>query len=314
MHPYLRLVARATPIGTTRASVIAARIIRRIVGKALIESHCPFGRPLCQPLRRRAGTVPAHELCNLAGTCPYGLLFAASINDRPPFAVHVIAGDRDAESIIEITLLGPAWRTYPWFLAGLQRALQRGVGRERIPWRVTGIQRIRPDHRRDTIGNGDLQSLAPRLAPDRLSLTSRRYIEPHPVAVDLLSPTRLIDDGHLLKDGAPVPLRLLVARILDRFQGVYGAQASDLLRPEVRDTIESEAGKVDLLDHGTRWVEVSDYSARQRREMALGGKVGRMTYSCEAARFLPILRAGEILHVGKNPTSGCGRIRVTPGG
>jgi hypothetical protein len=311
MHPYLRLRAKVTAVDVAAAPVIEARIVRRIVGKALIDTHCPYGRPLCQPMRRRASTAPAHKLCNLADSCPYGVLFAASMNGRPPFAIHVAPGDQANEPIIEVTLLGSAWRTYPWFLAGLQRALQRGVGRERTRWQVTGVKRIRPDQRSDTICNGDMRSLKPRLEPDQLSMTSRRYIEPRPVSVDLLSPTRLIDDGHLLMDGSPVPLRLLVARILDRFQGVYGEQASDLLRPNVRDTIETEAQKVGLLDHGTRWIEVNDYSARQRREMALGGKIGRMTYSREAARFLPILRAGEILHVGKNPTSGCGRMRVS---
>jgi CRISPR-associated endoribonuclease Cas6 len=45
--------------------------------------------------------------------------------------------------------------------------------------------------------------------------------------------------------------------------------------------------------------------------MLLGGKVGRLVYGGVAARFLPILKAGEILHVGKNAASGCGRIRIT---
>ena len=43
--------------------------------------------------------------------------------------------------------------------------------------------------------------------------------------------------------------------------------------------------------------------AARRCELLLGGKVGRLIYGVEAARFLPILKAGEILHVGKNPTS-----------
>ena len=43
--------------------------------------------------------------------------------------------------------------------------------------------------------------------------------------------------------------------------------------------------------------------AARRYELLLGGKVGRLIYGVEAARFLPILKAGEILHVGKNPTS-----------
>ncbi len=107
-------------------------------------------------------------------------------------------------------------------------------------------------------------------------------------------------------------MSLLVARILDRFQAIYGEHASDLLRPAVRSGIVSEAAKVNLLTADTRWIEVSDYSARQRRSLKLGGKIGRLVFGRHASRFLPILQAGEILHVGKNATSGCGRIRVTP--
>ena len=65
-----------------------------------------------------------------------------------------------------------------------------------------------------------------------------------------------------------------------------------------------------LIRDRTRWIEVKDYSARSRSELRLGGKVGPLLYGEEAARFLPILRAAEILHLGKNPASGCGRIRV----
>ena len=38
--------------------------------------------------------------------------------------------------------------------------------------------------------------------------------------------------------------------------------------------------------------------------------MGRLLYGGDAARFLPILRAGEILHLGKNVASGCGRLQV----
>ncbi|MGH9361779.1 MAG: CRISPR system precrRNA processing endoribonuclease RAMP protein Cas6, partial [Thermoanaerobaculia bacterium] len=96
----------------------------------------------------------------------------------------------------------------------------------------------------------------------------------------------------------------------DRFAGLYGEQSSDLLRPEIRSVVEAEAVRVPLLADTTRWIEVPDYSARSGAEMLLGGKVGRLLYGGEAARFLPILRAGEILHVGKNTASGCGRIQV----
>ncbi len=148
------------------------------------------------------------------------------------------------------------------------------------------------------------------LAPDTLALNADCYLQPQPIEVQLLSPTRLICDGKLLPPRTPVPFEVLVARGLDRFGGIYGDSASDLLQPAIRRAIEAGAARVPLLRDRTRWIEVKDYSARSRSELLLGGKVGHLVYGEQATRFFPILRAGEILHIGKNPASGCGRIQV----
>jgi hypothetical protein len=108
----------------------------------------------------------------------------------------------------------------------------------------------------------------------------------------------------------PVPFQVLVARILDRFASLYGQGASEILQPGVRSILEAEAAEVPLLADRTRWIEVRDYSARSGTEMLLGGKMGRMVYGGKAGQYLPLLRAGEMLHLGKNTASGCGRIRV----
>jgi hypothetical protein len=38
--------------------------------------------------------------------------------------------------------------------------------------------------------------------------------------------------------------------------------------------------------------------------------VGRLVYGPGAAAFVHVLCAAEILHLGRNPTFGCGRLRV----
>jgi hypothetical protein len=130
------------------------------------------------------------------------------------------------------------------------------------------------------------------------------------VEVRLESPTRLVRDGRLLGGSEPVPLDLLVARILDRFGALYGPDADPWLAPEVRRQLEEGARGAALLEDTTRWLEVADYSARTRKEMLMGGKVGRLVYDGAALPLLPVLRAGEVLHVGKNPAFGCGRLSV----
>ncbi len=314
MPSYLRLHVQVRPAAEPQDSddpPLAPPLVRRVLGKALIEVFCPFGEPCCQARQARGSPrATPEELCHLAKSCPYGVLFAGSLSGRPPFALHIPDHGSESSGLIEVSLFGPGWRSYPWLLSALQRALAGGLGKARRRWEIEQVLRVDPDRGRQPLCDGDLSTLSPTVPPAELELSVEQYIAPRRVAVELLSPTRLLRDGKLVRGGAPVFFELLIARILDRFRGLYGATPSELLRPQVRAVIESEAARVPLISDQTRWVEVADYSARSDSELLFGGKIGRLVYGEEAARFLPILRAGEIVHLGKNPTSGCGRMRV----
>lgn len=188
--------------------------------------------------------------------------------------------------------------------------MRRGLGKQRRPWAVREVRRVAPDRRTEPLPRAESAAVPPDLAPDLVGLGVEPFLGVQPVTVDLLSPARLLRDGRLLPGAEPVPFALLVARILDRFAGLYGDHGSEVLRPEIRSVLEAEAVRVPLPADQTRWIDVRDYSARSGSEMLLGGKVGRLVYGGEAARFLPILRAGEVLHLGKNTAAGCGRIQV----
>jgi hypothetical protein len=246
------------------------------------------------------------------------VLFAASCSTRPPFALYVPSAHTRGIDLLELTLLGPGWHCYSWAILALQDALRDGLGRDRKSFEIEEILQVTSNQSRHLCGN-DLSQLTPSLEPERLKLTVEPFGAEQPVEIGLLSPLRIIQDGHLLRgsrDSGPagIPFDLLIARALDRYQGLYPADISQLpeiLKPDVRKTVESEAAQVQLLSDHTCWVEVRDYSVRHQRQMRLGGWVGRLVYGEGAAHFLSILRAAEIFHIGKNPTSGCGRIQVT---
>ncbi len=328
MHPYLRfhILVKPTDEGARRRpgrhlevlypssepgpSTLTSPRLRRVLGKALLDGFCPFGVPRCETPTRAAPRATPAELCHLADSCPYGVLYAGSRSRRPPFALYVAAADPGGPEVIEVSLYGSAWRAYPWLLSALERALGTGLGKDRQRWRIERIFKVTVDGRRRKLCGRDLASLPADLGPEHFRLTADRYLPPQPMAVEFLSPTRLVRDGRLLPRGKPVTFDLLVARILDRFHGLYGDGASELVRPPVRAEIEEAASRVPLLRDDTRWIEVRDYSARTGSELLLGGLSGRLVYGEPAARFLPVLRAGEVLHLGKNPASGCGRMRI----
>lgn len=316
MLPYLRLELEIEAASRGPAPPFPAPLLRRVLGKALVDGFCPWGEPRCQA---GAATEDPHDRCRLAGACPYGVLVAASLTPRPPFALYVPSNGsprapQQGAVTLEVTLYGPAWRLYAWVVAALARALARGLGKARTPFHVRRITRVHADGRRDhhAVGRAGAPAagLPADLEPDLLGLSIEPLLAPQPVTVHLLSPARLLVDGRLVGGDESLPFAVLVARILDRLAGLYGPQASAILDPEVRTVVEGAAARVPLLADETRWVEVEDYSARKRSELLLGGKVGRLVYGPQAAPFVHLLRAGGILHVGKNPASGCGRIAV----
>lgn len=289
------------------SSPLTAPRLRRVLGKALIDAFCLFGRPLCQ---ERQSHVPsqAAEHCHLAGSCPYGVFYARSRTQRPPFALYVTS-DTGGLDLVELTFFGDACAMYPWMLASLERALTMGLGRERRQWRIERVLKVTADARRQTLCGRDLTRLPADVAPESFRLTADP-LSPGPTTVELLSPTRLIHDGRIWPRDEPVPFELLIARILGRFRELYGDGASDLLRKPVRAEIEAAASRVPLVADETRWIEVKDYSARMDRELRLDGLTGRLRYGEPAGCFLPLLQVGEVLHLGKNPTAGCGRMRI----
>jgi hypothetical protein len=350
MLSYLRLHLELAPTGRRRPVVVSGNgergrmikdrplggpMARRVLGRALIKRFCLFDSPRCQAQGHSdtdgdARGSAAEELCSLAGSCPYGVLYAASRSARPPFALWVPPATDGKIELVEVTLLGAGWRSYAWVVLALRDALETGLGRERQSFEIVEVLQITPDRKRLRLCGSDLTQLPADLEPFTCGLSVEPFGSETPIVIELLSPLRLIQDGRLLRgrpggDPAGIAFDLLIARILDRFQGVYcppfldhGAEepcvhssTPEILMPDTRRTVEREASRVPLLSDHTRWVEVPDYSARHHRSMRLGGWVGELVYGGAAAHFLAILKAGEILHLGKNPSSGCGRIRVS---
>lgn len=323
----LELTLEALPgHGGRPPSPFPGSVLRGMLGKALVDRFCPFGEPRCnakpgrpvpETATGRSGQKPPRpptpsDLCRLAPACPYGVLYAGSLTRRPPFALYAHQGGPApaAEARLELTLYGPAWRDHAWVLWGLQAALAERVGKGG-GWRIAGVARVRPNRLSEPLAGADLRNLPADLQPDLLGLSPEPFLAPAPIEIRLLSPTKLLLDGRPVPRNEPIPFGLLVKSTLDRFEALYGPEASPVLTKEIRAVVEAEAAKVELLDHDLRPADTTHHSKRSRHTLDLGGTVGRLVYGPEAAGFFHILRAAEVLHLGKNPTFGCGRIQAS---
>jgi CRISPR/Cas system endoribonuclease Cas6 (RAMP superfamily) len=73
----------------------------------------------------------------------------------------------------------------------------------------------------------------------------------------------------------------------------------------------ARAGTVVTKHSSLEWVDWERYSNRQRTKMTLGGFVGEVEYEGEAIEeFLPLIAAGEVVHVGTGSSFGLGNYRI----
>jgi hypothetical protein len=148
------------------------------------------------------------------------------------------------------------------------------------------------------------------------------------LTLHFLTPTRLKHADHFVE--GPPPFHVVVRALMRRVSSLsyfYGGQRWEV---DYRGWI-GRAEQVQIADAEVRWQDWERYSTRQGREMNLGGIVGRVTYaggrrqeaegrgreagirgqeSEGLGAFLPLLRLGELVHVGKGAVFGNGRYEV----
>lgn len=71
-----------------------------------------------------------------------------------------------------------------------------------------------------------------------------------------------------------------------------------------------DEGLPEVLQETSYPITVNRYSSTQNQKMPLRGIKGEMLLSGIPEKLLPILLAGEILHIGKNTSFGFGRYHI----
>lgn len=70
------------------------------------------------------------------------------------------------------------------------------------------------------------------------------------------------------------------------------------------------AKQIETKDGQVQWRDWERYSARQDVKMKLGGFVGEAEYRGELREFVPLLKLGERVNVGKGTGFGLGRYEI----
>jgi len=312
-------VAAAKP-GFDQSSLDGVLAIARF--RFLFESQAPLRLPrylgstwrgaLASAFRQLTCVARRKECpgCAIRPCCPYAFLFAPS-PDRPgsrfqelprPFVIEPQAASASSASY-DLLLFGAAVRYFPYLVVANQEMAQRGLGAARQSVALDRMLALAFDDEPQELWSRATGMLKPcSLKAWRSDLAPPGVDE---VTLDFLTPTRIKSDESW---SSRPNFRLLIATLVRRLTLLaesYGDRALPDLRPLV-----AKAEAVILAQAEARWVDWQRYSNRQEAKLTMGGFVGRLSYRGELAPFWPLLRLGELLHVGRGCVFGMGQYRI----
>ena len=127
------------------------------------------------------------------------------------------------------------------------------------------------------------------------------------LTLHFLTPTRIHYNGRLTFD---LEFHILIRNLLRRLSLLsYFHCGGDPSAWDFKGTIK-KAEEIKVIKKGLRWYDWERYSARQDTRMKMGGFVGEITFEGNISPFIPLIKAGEVLHVGKGTSFGLGKYEV----
>jgi len=305
--PYLRLRC------TFRAAVPATlppfkgSLLRGAFGHALRRAVCAMG--------------PTQDCatCRLRPPCFYTRLFETFLDGDPPPLLrgldtaprpYIFEPGTDACVFapgdplpFDLLLVGQAMDLQAYALLALERMAVAGLGRERFRFELDQVEAPGARGTWQTVVAGGRARLPGPLVP----LVPPEDGPAERALLRFQTPTRIKLRHHLVNEVDFHSLvYAMVRRVLELAHvHVPGAAIDWTFRP-----LLDHAGSVRVTAADLHWRDWQRYSNRQGRAMKLGGFEGTLEVEGDLPPFAPLLRAAEVLHVGKGATFGLGRMAI----
>ncbi|MBI4768705.1 MAG: CRISPR system precrRNA processing endoribonuclease RAMP protein Cas6 [Deltaproteobacteria bacterium] len=202
-----------------------------------------------------------------------------------------------------LILIGRAIDYLPYFIYTFEELGRMGIGKGKSGYDLLSVHSN--GHR---IYDSQSKTLKPfpnhsskDLEPPTLNL------EPQTLHLSFITPTRIQYNAHLTLD---LEFHILIRNLLRRFSLLYYFHCGgDPSNWDFKGLIR-QAQEVKVKERKLRWYDWERYSGRQETRMKMGGFMGGITFEGEIGPFMPLIRAGEVLHVGKGTGFGLGKYRI----
>jgi CRISPR-associated endoribonuclease Cas6 len=269
------------------------------------------------------------ESCELRSVCPYTAVFHPFVPEgsakirknrdiprpfviKPPLETKetYLPGERLS---FDVVLVGKVKDYLPYFIVTFKELSQAGLGRGRTPLDLVSVRHVGGDGAEVPVYTGENNlvqppseaiswvDLCPTRTPSNNGASSATRL-----TLQFLTPTMLKADGVQARRPAFGPI---AKRLRDRINALSYFYCGNGLDIDFK-AFGEQADKIKTVADSTRWVESSRYSRRRDVSHDLSGFVGEVSFEGDLAPFIPFLKLGEYVHVGKNAVFGNGWYRI----
>jgi len=263
--------------------------------------------------------------CLLKPNCPYAYIFETSPPEntqvlsqyesitkpfvlQPPmdFKTNYQKGEILAFNLV---LFGKAIAYLPYFILAFKELGDAGIGKFRRPFSLERIVAENPfiAQEEEIYSQSEGKVLNSDLSVNKCDLLANlQNGSINEINIEYQTMTKIKSGDIFVRH---IEFHMLIRALLRRLSSVYYFHHGLEWKIDFPGLIKKAEQVERVLDH-TRWEDWERYSSRQDAKIKMGGVVGKVIYKGELSEFLPILKLGELLHVGKSSTFGMGRYKI----
>lgn len=252
--------------------------------------------------------------CIISRNCPYFYLFETNLPENSrimrkydkiphPFVISFKPSKLVQENdmlYLEFTLVGKAIDYLPYFVLGLIRLGELGLGKERGRFIVNSV---RVSDCNKTVYVKDKEHISTDFSIAK-PFQNYSFSNKENTILDFISPARIKFNNSYNHD---LQFSVLIRNLLRRITNLAYFHSDCCIQRLDFNGIIKASKVVRTLRSNLKWSEYERYSTRQNQHMRLGGYIGEIEYKGEIGNFMPLIRSGELLHVGKATSFGMGK-------
>lgn len=286
-------------------------MFRGAFGMAFRRSVCATGFPECGG-------------CSLKNNCIYfryfetempaeGLRFLDGPRKVPhPFVLHpplssAVVFPAGYRFKVGVTLIGDAIVNLPYFVHTFRKLAEEGLGKGKKKASLLSVEDITQSEKvvvyESTKGRVFPGSNAVKVADIISTIPS----EIQSITLDFQTPLRIQHKGVEIKEREMVEIQKIVTLTRRRLMSLSYLYCEAVVEPEKW----IDFTKCKIVSNSLSFFDWERFSNRHKRQMSLGGFIGKISITGELEEIAPILLAGSFVNTGKNTLFGLGQYSVT---